>query len=294
MHELFKPAAWILGRAISSRSVWRETFRQVDFKGKLLISQYVSLPSTNGTYSSRGVTFDLSFSDDIQKAIYFNTYERHELRFLERYIQSGWQCVDIGANVGFYTLNLAKLVGPTGRVYAVEAAPGNFEKLNRNLSLNSFTNCHLSQAAITSADGPVRFHCSPSRNSGWGRIDNFAGSAGEIEVPGLTFDAYVRRTGLANVDFLKIDIEGHELAFLQGARDSLDSGLVKRMMVEYCGYSLEQRDMTLAKYIAAFESHGFDPVQFSMPEITAAKRGAYLPRRQILNLLFHHRSIGRS
>lgn len=291
MHTLFKTVAWGVGNAISCVPGARDLFRASDFKGKQLISDFVQLPAGRGEYRCNGVRFDLDFSDAIQRAIYLGTYERHELRFLKHYVKRGWICVDVGANVGFYTMNLAKLIGPTGRVEAVEASPANFERLSRNICLNAFTNCHATQAAITDADAPIHFYTSPKVNSGWGRVDKFDGATDTIEVDGKTFDSFASDRELTRVDFLKIDIEGHELRFLSGARRSLQSGVIKRALVEFCGYTLEPQGIFLAEYVSAFEAVDLYPVHLSVKQIAEAKKGTYTPRRQILNLLFEHPSV---
>ena len=291
MHERYRPIAWVLGSLISSSSVLTNLYRNASFKGKLLISEYVRLPPENGEYVCKGIKFDIDFSDGIQRAIYFNTYERREIEFLEGYVRQGWKCVDLGANVGFYTLNLAKLVGPRGYVLAVEAAPKNFERLLRNVELNAFQNCKTIHCAVTKESGPVRFYTSPTANSGWGRIGAFDGASGEIEVAGFSFDSLLEKSGISSIDFLKIDIEGHELQFLEGAVEALTCGKVKRMLVEYCGYALERQGISLADYVQAFEEYGFRPVHFALSEISAAKRGEYRPANEILNLLFEHNSV---
>jgi hypothetical protein len=169
---LIRPFAKAGALAIASSAFLLQAFRSRDFKGKQLIAGLLpeALPVSNGIYECQGMTFDVDFKDRIQRDIYLGVYERHERAFLESYIEPGWTCVDIGANVGFYTLLLGKLVGRSGRVFAVEASPANFGRLNRNVSLNALPSCTLTHVAMTKSNGPVSFHTSPAHNSGWGRI----------------------------------------------------------------------------------------------------------------------------
>lgn len=291
MHEAYTPLGWLIGSAVSLHPGLRDGFRSRHFKGKTFITRFVRDPAPAGEYDCNGATFAIDFGDQIQRAIYYGIYERHELAFLRGLARPGWTCVDIGANVGFFTVHLAKAVGPEGRVFAIEASPGNFQRLERNIALNRLGNVHARQAAITAEEGPVRFSLSPAVNSGWGRIGEFASAAGVIEVPGITFDAFATAQGIDRVDLLKIDIEGHELSFLEGARESLRRGVIKRILVEYCGYSLEPKGITLAASLSAFEAHGLRPAHLCLTEIAAAKAGTYEPRRSILNLYFEHPSV---
>ena len=80
------------------------------------------------------------------------------------------------------------------------------------------------------------------------------------------------------------------MSFLDGGQASLARGVVKRLFIEYCGYSLEPQGITLAEYVAAFERVGFRPVKWCLDRIALAKKGDYEPRAEILNLLFEHTS----
>lgn len=289
-HRVLRPAVQLIASTVARSSLLLNAFRRQDFKGKQLIAGCLpsELPMKNGVYGCHGILFDIDFRDQIQRDIFLGVYERHERAFLRGYIQRGWTCVDIGANVGFYTLLLAQLVGPSGQVFAVEASPTNFDRLRRNVSLNTAPHCSLTNVAITSMNGPVSFHTSPERNSGWGRIGEWAEGQKLISVNGQTFDDYAKDRDLHSIDFLKIDIEGHELSFVEGGRESLCRGLVKRLFVEYCGYSLEPQGVTLGNYVAAFEQLGFRPTLWCTAQIEAARKGQYRASGEILNLLFEH------
>jgi len=107
----------------------------------------------------------------------------------------------------------------------------------------------------------------------------------------MTFDHFISTQGIHSVDFLKVDIEGHELSLLEGGQNTLGSGVVKRALVEFCGYHMEKRNTTLADFTAAFERLGFRPCRFSMDKVESARRGTYAPQGEILNLLFEHAAL---
>jgi len=286
MHIIFRSLACVVARVIRLRQSWIDKFRHVDFKGKLLISSYMHLPENGGVYNCGGVAFDLDFSDGIQKEIFWGTYERHEKAFLERQVRQGWTCVDIGANVGFYTINLAHLIGTTGRVHAIEADPSNFKHLRRNVAINALQNVDIYNAAITSKDGPVEFFRSPDTNSGWGRVGRFEGAAGKCVVEGMTFDSFLSKANIDVVDFLKVDIEGHELSFLEGARKAFAERRIKRLLIEFCGYDLEPKGIFLKEYALAIESHGMSPATMQLDKLVAARNGKYAAKGEAVNLFF--------
>ena len=155
-------------------------------------------------------------------------------------------------------------------------------------ALNGLTQCVLTSVAITAKNGAVSFLTSPETNSGWGRIAGEDTGREIISLDGMTFDHFVSTQGIRSVDFLKVDIEGHELSLLEGGQNTLGSGVVKRALVEFCGYHMEKRNTTLADFIAAFERLGFRPCRLSMEKVESARRGTYSPKGEILNLLFEH------
>jgi len=285
--------AKMTGACIGLSPALIEFFRNRNFRGKHLIAGSLpeTLPVASGIHRCNGLMYDVDLADQIQRDIYLGVYEQHEREFLRSYVQPGWTCVDIGANIGFYTLLLATLAGPSGRVYAIEASPKNFAQLSRNVALNGLTQCVLTSVAITAKNGAVSFLTSPETNSGWGRIAGGDTGREIISLDGMTFDHFISTQGIHSVDFLKVDIEGHELSLLEGGQNTLGSGVVKRALVEFCGYHMEKRNTTLADFTAAFERLGFRPCRFSMDKVESARRGTYAPQGEILNLLFEHAAL---
>lgn len=289
--KIVSPLAWVIAKTVSHNSRLLNFYRKFDFKGKLLTTEFINIPLQNGVYECQGLEYDIDFDDKIQEMIYFGTYERQELKFLRSYIQRGWVCLDVGANIGFYTLNLSKLVGETGKVYAIEPSPGNFNKLEENISINNLSNCVTSNIALSSTIGDCIFSVSPSQNSGWGRLGKWQSAQSEVLVNVSTLDQFVQDKSISKIDFLKIDIEGHELEFLKGAKHSLENGIVSRILIEYCGYILEQKGITLKHYIDQISRFGYTPTFFNVEKIKEANRGTYQCKQEILNLLFEKSSL---
>ncbi|MDB9521182.1 FkbM family methyltransferase [Dolichospermum circinale CS-1225] len=281
-----RPIAYIIGKIITSNQQMFDIYRHTDFRGKLFLSEYINTVFQNGIYSCNELKYNIDFSDQIQKSVYLGTYERHELTFLKKYIKPGWVCLDVGANIGFYTLNLSKLVGSEGKVYAIEPSPSNYKKLEENIAINNLDNCITSNIALSSESGEFVFSVSPHQNSGWGRLGKWTSAQSEIIVNVNTLDDFVLFNNISNIDFLKIDIEGHELKFLEGGKNTFKNGIVKRIMIEYCGYVLEPQGITLKSYVDSIMKFGYTPVHFNLDRIEKAKDGTYQDQKEILNLLF--------
>jgi len=146
---------------------------------------------------------------------WLGTYESDFQNRLVKEIKIGTVFYDIGANVGFYSLLAAKLVG-SGSVYAFEPLPANVKYLRKHLQLNGIDNVKPIEMAISDSCGPVSFVTEQSR--GMGRLE----PGGDLSVEGSTLDALIRDERIAPPNYIKMDIEGAEFHALLGARQCFE------------------------------------------------------------------------
>ena len=145
------------------------------------------------------------------------TFEEDETALVKRLLQPGMQVADIGANVGYYTVLTSRLVGPSGRVFAFEPAPKNFELLLKNLETNGCRNVRPFQVALSSQSGTGTLYLDGSATGNPSMSgDNVPDKAGEVQVQTVTLDEAL--SGEAPIDFLKIDVQGAEGHVLRGAQ----------------------------------------------------------------------------
>jgi FkbM family methyltransferase len=132
-------------------------------------------------------------------------------------ISAGDTVVDIGANIGCFTIYAARAVGPTGRVIAVEPASETFSQLRRNVELNNLTNVTLVQAAVSGEPGTVTLMASENSlfTSLFDRIDGRENTGHSEQVEAITLDQILQRNGVERVDFLKVDCEGAEHSIVE-------------------------------------------------------------------------------
>jgi FkbM family methyltransferase len=143
------------------------------------------------------------------------TYEREQTRLFEQLLRPGGVVLDVGANVGYYTLLASVLVGDGGSVHAFEPEPRNAEFLRRHLRINGRRNVTVQQAAVSDRAGTARFEF--GTGSGTGHLAD----AGALEVRTLRLDDYCAEHALAPAA-IKIDVEGAEMSVLHGARETLE------------------------------------------------------------------------
>jgi FkbM family methyltransferase len=165
-------------------------------------------------------------------------WEANETHWFAKALREGDVVVDVGANIGWYTLIGARLVGETGRVYAFEPDPAAFALLSRNVRANGLTNVVLEQKAVSDAPGTLRLYVAPE-NKGDHRIYQPEGEErAYVEVPAVTLDDYFRDRA-DGVDFVKVDTQGAELVILQGMRELIGRSPSLAMVFEFAPYALK-------------------------------------------------------
>jgi len=148
---------------------------------------------------------------------WLGTYERELQHLLVRTLKRGDVFYDVGANVGFFSLLAAVLVGPAGRVVAFEPLPRNIDLLRANLGLNAVANVDIVTAAVAEKAGSTLFATEGSPSMG--SIDAPQG----IEVPVVALDELVAKGEIPLPAAIKMDIEGAESRALSGARKILET-----------------------------------------------------------------------
>ena len=144
-------------------------------------------------------------------------YEPASNQFLLERLSAGQVFVDIGANIGVFTVPVARQVGPAGTVIAIEPVPAIADYLRRNIALNGLTNVRVNQCAAFKQDvEALPFYQAPADHFGMGALAAQF-HAEPIHVPARTLDHILADEEVAKVDLIKIDVEGFEAAVFQGA-----------------------------------------------------------------------------
>lgn len=183
----------------------------------------------------QGFWLRLDLLDPAQRYIYFfGEYdERHEIRLLERLLLPGDRVWDVGANIGYYALTAAKLVGPQGKVVAFEPAAHAWQALQDNIALNPWASIRLERLALSDRGGQATLHRQGDYADGGASLTARAGYHQETElVATTTLDDYLAQSQGPAPTFLKIDVEGHEESVLRGGQKLLTSPQAPIILLE--------------------------------------------------------------
>jgi FkbM family methyltransferase len=153
-------------------------------------------------------------------------YEPHVVQALERFLKRGDCCMDVGANLGYFTSVMSNLVGEEGEVIAFEPLPANIKVLEENIALEGLTNVRIEAKAVGDSIGTasllIQGDTDFTGTASLAEVYDWGGERTNVSVQVVTLDSYV--AGLRKApSLLKMDVEGAELMALQGANTLLST-----------------------------------------------------------------------
>jgi len=192
----------------------------------------------------------------------YGLWETDVTNWFQDILRPGQIFVDVGANVGYYTLLGSRLVGDAGHVYAIEAHPRMSELLNRNVIINGRFNVTTWQRAAWSQEETLKFHARRHFAS-----NSSAGSLGDqdlellhddeevLEVAAVRLDEILK--DVPRVDVIKIDVEGAEVQVVMGLAQTLQRNPDLTVMFEWSPGQLEMVGSSPAALLELMGDHGF-------------------------------------
>ncbi|HEV7257968.1 MAG TPA: FkbM family methyltransferase [Bosea sp. (in: a-proteobacteria)] len=224
----------------------------------LYLGDHTVLSRILGRYKAYLDTRDRGFAAHVMLDGYWEIWLT---QFIARLIAPGMHVADVGANFGYYSLLMADLIGPSGRLLAVEPNPPVVEMLQRTLDLNGFTSrTTVVAAAAGSGEGEGRLLVPPGEPKNATLVGGGAGGdeASRVSVPIHSLDALL--ADFPRVDFLKIDAEGAEEDIVLGLSETI-SRWRPRIILEFnpgrCRHPGELLALLRASY-PALQCLGFD------------------------------------
>jgi FkbM family methyltransferase len=190
-----------------------------------------------------------------------SAYEKYETELFEKMVQDGMVVVDIGANIGYYTLIAAKLVGKKGRIYAFEPEASSYELLCKNIQANGYTNIVPIEKAVSKTTGKTKLYVDRALTdiSSFGK-DNvlpYSKNADCLEVETITLDDFFERAvGDDRIDFMKIDVEGAEELVVDGADRILRNNRLK-ILIEFVPRQLRNVGAEPPELLYKLQNYGF-------------------------------------
>ena len=146
----------------------------------------------------------------------FGRREIDHYKMLQEILKPGMKILDIGANIGYYAIMESKMIGPTGRITAIEPMLPNIQMLRRNIRLNGITNIEVVHGAVSESAGTGQMYMSSHSNLHTFHKDGSAAAylaSTPVDVPTLTLRDAAALQG-TQVELIRMDVEGHEVEIL--------------------------------------------------------------------------------
>jgi FkbM family methyltransferase len=200
-------------------------FRWFFFK-HLTNRRYITCP-----VHDREMTLDLRVGGISRALSLYGTREEDMLKIIRDRVKPGMHILDLGANIGYYTLEFSSLIGREGLLLAVEPDPRNFAVLQKNVDSLKMSNVIYERLAVSNIKGVAKMAITEKSN-----LNTLAVTAGHancdlIEVETETISSIVKTYLNERLDFIRMDIEGFEYEALMGLREYLDARINKPIIL---------------------------------------------------------------
>jgi FkbM family methyltransferase len=223
-------------------------------------------------------------------------YEPEISRLLLQVLREGDTAIDVGANVGFFSILAAALVGKAGKVVCFEPDPANRARLANNLSINGFANAVVVDNPAIDKAGAVDFYIN-SDNSGGNALWDPAQFPGNVKsqaekkvskLQATTIDAEVKRLRLSKPKLIKVDTEGADQKVLEGAKKLLAKAAVPFVVSELHEFGLQRMGGSQESFRGYMEGLGYSTFTLyysgAMPKLVPP--GTKIRSKFIPNILF--------
>lgn len=173
--------------------------------------------------------------DVVSREIFLGVYEFRERVVVSKIVKKGMCAIDVGANIGLYTVIMSKLVGSTGKVYSFEPEHRNYSRLQQNIRLNNINNVTAVKSALSNEKSKAKMIVQNEERLAWSSLVETQSEEREVyeEVTCITLNEYINQLGAIDCDFIKIDVEGWEQRVLDGASDLISRDNAPILYVEF-------------------------------------------------------------
>jgi len=183
-------------------------------------------------------------------------YEKYETELFKRLVKKGMVVVDIGANIGYYTLLAAHLVGDEGKVFAFEPDPYNYDLLCKNIDVNGYRNVIPVQKAVSSKSGETELFLDKSNLGGHSLSEANVDKGASITVEVTSLDDYFKNKD-CEIDVIKMDVQGSEMEVLEGMTNTINQSDNLKIITEFWPIGLRNTGSSPAGFLNKLVEYGF-------------------------------------
>lgn len=185
-------------------------------------------------------------------------FEKNELAMVKRLIAMNDIVLDVGANIGIYTVLAANLVGRGGQVHSFEPLPDVYDVLSTNVVANQCANVATNRVAVSDNNGETQIFVNAQNALSSLGITNRGKVLRSQKVSVVSLDTYAQMSGIERADFIKIDVEGYEGHVLRGALNLIKKSPNLVIMSELARKNFAPLGFSVDEVITFMGDLGFD------------------------------------
>lgn len=226
------------------------------------------------------------FKDSVLcRLIYEGSFEQDEIAFVKEHLKNGDIFLDIGSNIGLFSLIASNLVGPSGKIIALEPSPYTFKRLELNLSLATINNIELKNIGLSDSIGKLKLNISGSGYDAW---DSFASeheskSTNTVEVQVSTLDDQLVNIDKNKISLVKIDVEGWEKYVLLGG-ESFFKKYSPTLLVEFTEKNTKAAGYEVTQIYDLLVEWGYEWYTYKNGKLIPSRRKLSYPDENLIAL----------
>lgn len=220
------------------------------------------------------ISINLYKNSLLSKLIFEGDFELNEINFLKKILKKDDYFIDIGANIGLFSINAARIIGENGKIISFEPSPVTFSRLKENIDLNNFKNVDIRNIGISDKKGELTLNISETGHDAW---DTFATNIDKkmfnkcTTVPVHTLDEELKEFDKEKIALVKIDVEGWEKFVLHGAKDFLTK-YEPVLMVEFTENNTEAAGYNVLEIYDIMNTFGYQWYKYINGNLVPEKR----------------------
>lgn len=214
-----------------------------------LIPDYLSIPEGKLLLNKKDAVTSVSIA--------FGIYEQFEIAVFKKNLRGRMKVIDVGANIGYYSMIASKHIGPNGVVYAFEPDQENYDLLKQNINLNNLSNVKPYQLALSNKTGEETLYLS-SYNKGDHRLYQPENANRKtVTINATTLDDFCHQQQLQKIDIIKIDVQGAEGLVLEGMKTVIRNNPKLTIFSEFFPRGIRATKVDPTDYLIALHQLGF-------------------------------------
>lgn len=220
------------------------------------------------------ISINLYKNSLLSKLIFEGDFELNEINFLKKILKKDDYFIDIGANIGLFSINASRIIGENGKIISFEPSPVTFSRLKENIDLNNFKNVDIRNIGISDKKGELTLNISETGHDAW---DTFATNIDKkmfnkcTTVPVHTLDEELKEFDKEKIALVKIDVEGWEKFVLHGAKDFLTK-YEPVLMVEFTENNTEAAGYNVLEIYDIMNTFGYQWYKYINGNLVPEKR----------------------